>query len=106
MAAAPPHFRAAPLARALRARASATSTVAAPTSRRALLGLSELELRQLALDLGQVPLLHHLPCPALPRLPLALLIFSSTCAAKLPREAAARPPLQVQGQANPRIQLR
>jgi hypothetical protein len=65
MAAAPQHVRAAPLARALRARATATATAsasAAPprsqsqggTSRRALLGLSEPELRQLALDLGQV----------------------------------------------------
>ncbi|RCV29252.1 hypothetical protein SETIT_5G469100v2 [Setaria italica] len=64
MAAAPQHVRAAPLARALRARATATATAtaaAAPpksqsqgvTSRRALLGLSEPELRQLALDLGQ-----------------------------------------------------
>jgi len=60
MAAAPPHVRAAPLA--LRARASATA--AAPpkpqsqaNSRRALLGLSETDLRQLALDLGQVLLL-------------------------------------------------
>ncbi|XP_034597881.1 uncharacterized protein [Setaria viridis] len=62
MAAAPQHVRAAPLARALRARATATATAAAApprsqsqgvTSRRALLGLSEPELRQLALDLGQ-----------------------------------------------------
>ncbi|KAF8642215.1 hypothetical protein HU200_067479 [Digitaria exilis] len=53
MAAAPSHVRAAPLARAFRARASATATATAPTSRRALLGLSEPELRQLALDLGQ-----------------------------------------------------
>ena len=66
MAAAPPHVRAAPLA--LRARASATATAAAAAaappkpqsqanSRRALLGLSETDLRQLALDLGQVLLL-------------------------------------------------
>ncbi|KAF8646880.1 hypothetical protein HU200_065686 [Digitaria exilis] len=53
MAAAPSHVRAAPLARAFRARASATATATAPTSRRALLGLSEAELRQLALDHGQ-----------------------------------------------------
>ena len=61
MAAAPPHVRAAPLA--LRARASATAAAAPPkpqsqaNSRRALLGLSETDLRQLALDLGQVLLL-------------------------------------------------
>ena len=63
MAAAPPHVRAAPLA--LRARASATAAAAAAppkpqsqaNSRRALLGLSETDLRQLALDLGQVLLL-------------------------------------------------
>ncbi|PAN26318.1 hypothetical protein PAHAL_5G002000 [Panicum hallii] len=59
MAAAPPHVRAAPLARALRARASAAAAAAPPkpqsqaNSRRALLGLSEPDLRQLALDLGQ-----------------------------------------------------
>ncbi|RLM60645.1 putative dual-specificity RNA methyltransferase RlmN [Panicum miliaceum] len=61
MAAAPPHVRAAPLARALRARASAAAAAAAAppkpqsqeNSRRALLGLSEPDLRQLALDLGQ-----------------------------------------------------
>lgn len=60
--AAPQHVRAAPLARALRATATATATASAPapiksqgTSRRALLGLSEPQLRQLALDLGQVP---------------------------------------------------
>lgn len=44
------HIRAAPLSRALRATAAAP-----PRSRRALLGLSEPELRQLAVDLGQVP---------------------------------------------------
>ena len=66
--AAPQHVRAAPLARALRASATATATAtvsaSAPapapiksqgTSRRALLGLSEPQLRQLALDLGEVP---------------------------------------------------
>jgi len=58
--AAPQHVRAAPLARALRATATATASATAPiksqgTSRRALLGLSEPQLRQLALDLGQVP---------------------------------------------------
>ncbi|OQU88272.1 uncharacterized protein LOC110433578 [Sorghum bicolor] len=64
--AAPQHVRAAPLARALRASATATATAtvsaSAPapapiksqgTSRRALLGLSEPQLRQLALDLGE-----------------------------------------------------
>jgi 23S rRNA (adenine2503-C2)-methyltransferase len=55
--AAPQHVRAAPLARALRA--TATATAPAPIksqgiSRRALLALSEPQLRQLALDLGQV----------------------------------------------------
>lgn len=50
------HVRAAPLALALRTRASAAAPVRSPeTSRRALLGLSEPELRQLAVDLGQVP---------------------------------------------------
>ena len=65
MAAAPPHVRAAPLARAFCARASATAAAAVPpkpqsqaNSRRALVGLSETDLRQLALDLGQV-LLHQ-----------------------------------------------
>jgi hypothetical protein len=64
--AAPQHVRAAPLARALRATATATASVPVPvpvpagiksqgTSRRALLGLSEPQLRQLAIDLGQVP---------------------------------------------------
>ncbi|AQK98010.1 uncharacterized protein LOC100193530 [Zea mays] len=66
--AAPQHVRAAPLARALRATATATATATASvpvpvpvpagiksqgTSRRALLGLSEPQLRQLAIDLGQ-----------------------------------------------------
>lgn len=54
--AAPQHVRAAPLALALRTRAAAAAPVRSPeTSRRALLGLSEPELRQLAVDLGQVP---------------------------------------------------
>ena len=57
--AAPQHVRAAPLARALRATATATASATAPiksqgTSRRALLGLSEPQLRQLALHLVQV----------------------------------------------------
>ncbi|XP_052154137.1 uncharacterized protein LOC127772181 [Oryza glaberrima] len=52
------HVRAAPLARALRTRvaaATATATAAASASspERALLGLSEPDLRQLAVDLGQ-----------------------------------------------------
>lgn len=52
--AAPQHVRAAPLALALRTRAAAAAPVRSPeTSRRALLGLSEPELRQLAVDLGQ-----------------------------------------------------
>ncbi|CAD6234466.1 unnamed protein product [Miscanthus lutarioriparius] len=56
--AAPQHVRAAPLAGALRATATATASATAPiksqgTSRRALLGLSEPQLRQLALHLGQ-----------------------------------------------------
>ncbi|CAO2181594.1 unnamed protein product [Urochloa humidicola] len=62
MAAAPQPVRAAPLARALRAAAAAAPAksqsrpqvgVGTSPSRRALLGLSEPELRQLALDLGQ-----------------------------------------------------
>jgi 23S rRNA (adenine2503-C2)-methyltransferase len=55
--AAPQQVRAVPLARALRlrARASAAAPSKSPeTSRRALLGLTEPELRQLAVDLGQV----------------------------------------------------
>lgn len=53
--AAPQQVRAVPLARALRlrARASAAPAKSAETSRRALLGLTEPELRQLAVDLGQ-----------------------------------------------------
>jgi len=89
--AAPQHVRA-PLARALRA--TATASAPAPIksqgiSRRALLALSEPQLRQLALDLGQVPhpctapgtggfvcfgYLNYLPTCALP-------IFDSACAA-------------------------
>jgi 23S rRNA (adenine2503-C2)-methyltransferase len=55
--AAPQQVRAVPLVRALRlrARASAAAPSKSPeTSRRALLGLTEPELRQLAVDLGQV----------------------------------------------------
>ncbi|KAJ1287287.1 hypothetical protein BS78_03G419500 [Paspalum vaginatum] len=48
--AAPQHARSAPLARALR---SASKSQAEPASRRALLGLSEPQLRQLALDHAQ-----------------------------------------------------
>ncbi|KAG8079179.1 hypothetical protein GUJ93_ZPchr0007g3070 [Zizania palustris] len=52
--ASPQHVRAAPLARALRTRVAASVSATSPvTSRRALLGLSEPELRQLAVDLGQ-----------------------------------------------------
>jgi hypothetical protein len=58
MAAAPQHIRVAPLARALRVTAAAPSGVS--NSRRALIGLSETDLRQLAVGLGQVPG-RHLP---------------------------------------------
>jgi hypothetical protein len=58
MAAAPQHIRVAPLARALRVTAATPSGTS--NSRRALIGLSETDLRQVAVDLGQVPG-RHLP---------------------------------------------
>lgn len=57
------HVRAAPLARALRTRVAAAAA-SASSPERALLGLSEPDLRQLAVDLGQVLSHASLPYPA------------------------------------------
>lgn len=113
--AAPQQVRAVPLARALRlrTRASAAPAAAPETSRRALLGLTEPELRQLAVDLGQVTQKPEHPrarkgaaffSPFLPS-PSFAGSLTRVSAAKLPGEAAARPRLQEQGQAGRGVRL-